>query len=343
MSRGPNLRRSPGPGLNVAGAKARVERAVTMTGPDRVPVLYFNRDREQSDIVITDVVEHFGGPGGDESEWGFVWERKDDTMGQPVDAPLQTADALCSFEAPPLRWTDRAESAKESMARYSPDQYHVGGLALSGFTVMCALRGFENTLADLYQDHASADRLADIVFGFETRIIRRLRSIGFDAVSFFDDWGMQHGMIISPELWRSFFKPRYAKQFAAAHESGLRVYFHSCGYYYDIIPDLIEIGVDFLNISQPNLYNIERLGSDFGGEVCFVCPVSYQTTSIQGTRADIFAAVKRLVDHLGSYNGGLIGYVEAYESIGLSEENYQACVDAFAELGSFLDKPGTSE
>jgi hypothetical protein len=113
------------------------------------------------------------------------------------------------------------------------------------------------------------------------------------------------------------------------------VYFHCCGQYLPIIPDLIEVGVDMLNVAQPNLYDIPELGQKFGGKVCFVCPVSYQTTSISGTREDIFEDVRLLVENLGDFNGGLIGYVEEYQSIGLSEENYQACIEAFSVLGKY--------
>jgi uroporphyrinogen decarboxylase len=75
------------------------------------------------------------------------------------------------------------------------------------------------------------------------------------------------------------------------------------------------------------------LGERYGGRVCFVCPVSYQTTSITGAPDDIYRDVREVVDNLGRFNGGLIGYVEEYGSIGMSEENYLACVRAFRELG----------
>jgi uroporphyrinogen decarboxylase len=74
---------------------------------------------------------------------------------------------------------------------------------------------------------------------------------------------------------------------------------------------------------------------DNGGRVCFVCPVSYQTTAISGTTEEIYADVQTLVDHLGSHNGGLIGYVEEYSSIGMSRENCLACIRAFRELGRY--------
>ena len=68
--------------------------------------------------------------------------------------------------------------------------------------------------------------------------------------------------------------------------------------------------------------------------MCFVLPVSYQTTSISGTREEIFRAVQDYQRHLRGPEGGLIGYIEEYRSIGLSEENYQACIDAFRAIGA---------
>lgn len=157
---------------------------------------------------------------------------------------------------------------------------------------------------------------------------------------FFDDWATQKNMIISPHTWRNIFKPRYARQFELAHSLNLLVYFHCCGNFLEIISDFIEIGVDILNISQPNLYSIPELGARFSGKVCFTCPVSYQTTSISGSRTDIFKDVQILVEHLGCFNGGLIGYVEEYHSMGMSDANYQACKEAFSIYGNY-QKPET--
>ena len=131
------------------------------------------------------------------------------------------------------------------------------------------------------------------------------------------------------------FKPRYKKQFDRVHEQGLDVYFHCCGAIESIIPDLIEIGVDMLNISQPNLFHISEIGKKYGGKVCFVCPVSYQTTSISGTQEMIERDAEELVRYLGNRNGGLIGYIEDYRIMGMSEENYQACVGAFEKYGNY--------
>ena len=304
-------------------SKERVKRAVNFKSPDRTPIICFNRDFEESDILMSDVVRHFMGEKRDTSEFGFVWDRLDGTMGHPsIESNYTIPDP-----ADPGRFCNAAKL----MQQYGDDKYYIAGLSLSGFTLISILHGFENTLTDIYAAPANIEQLADQIFGFEEEIIRESSSRGFSAVGFFDDWGTQNNLIISGEKWREFFKPRYKRQFDLCHSLGLQVYFHCCGYIYDIIGDFIEIGVDMLNISQPNVFDIEKLGKNFGGKVCFVCPVSYQTTSLSGTKEEIYAEVRRMKDNLGCYNGGLIGYVEEYKSIGLSDENYNHCKTAFLE------------
>ena len=63
--------------------------------------------------------------------------------------------------------------------------------------------------------------------------------------------------------------------------------------------------------------------------------MSYQTTSILGTREQIFEDVRLLVESLGCFNGGLVGYVEEYHSIGMTQTNYDACAEAFRTLGNY--------
>ena len=317
--------------------RGQVFKALTFQNPAYVPIYYFNRDQDQSDLVAFEVQRHFIGNDKDKSEWGFAWNRMDETMGQPLSNLIDVLSQLVNFAVPDPADPERFNGIESFNQLYS-DRFRMASLALSGFTTMSFLRGFNNLMMDFVEVPEFVEALADMVFGFEEQLIELLPAYHFDAVAFFDDWGTQKGMIISPAAWRRFFKPRYLHQFALAHRLGLKVYFHCCGYYPQIIPDLIEIGVDMLNISQPNLYNIPDLGQKYGGKVCFVCPVSYQTTSISGTREDIFHAVQMLIDSFGRFNGGLIGYVEEYHSLGMSLANYQSCVEAFKTLGVY--QPG---
>ncbi len=311
--------------------REQVIRAIRRNNPDYLPLIIWNRDYEQSDIVYGEIQKHFQGENRDYSEWGFHWVRKDDTMGQPLEPVLKNLEDIENFHAPHLALSGRFDDLLRMKQDY-PDKFLMASLALSGFTTLTFLAGFENVLTALYYAPRQLERLIEIVFGFEEQLIQQVSVVGVDAIAFLDDWGSQSGIMISPDQWRATFKSYYKSQFDLVHSLGMFVYFHTCGYVYDIIPDFIDIGVDVLNISQPNLYNIAQLGKDFGGSVCFCCPVSYQTTSISGTPDEIQQYIDSLFKHLGQFHGGLIGYAEEYHSIGMSEENYQACVRGFKKL-----------
>jgi len=78
--------------------------------------------------------------------------------------------------------------------------------------------------------------------------------------------------------------------------------------------------------------DIERVGRRLRGKQCFLMPISYQTVGISGTREEIFAEAERMYRALGAPEGGFIGYVEEYSSMGMSAENYWACAEAFRRL-----------
>ena len=120
--------------------------------------------------------------------------------------------------------------------------------------------------------------------------------------------------------------------FELAHTLGLHVWFHCCGNITSIVPDFHGIGVDVMNISQPNAVDIPKIGTALKGKQCFIVPISYQTVSISGTQEEIKAEAQWLYTELGTKNGGFIGYVEDYSCMGMSEDNFQACGDGFREL-----------
>jgi uroporphyrinogen decarboxylase len=313
--------------------KEVVKRAVEMMNPPRVPILFFNKDTEKSDIKLVgyETAADFPYKGTNISEWGFEWQRLDDTMGQPKNHPIRTWRDFETYIPPDPDAPGRFEHLPDEIAR-NKDRYILASLGITGFNMVTFIRGFENTLEDLYLDRENIEKLIDMVFSFEKGIIRHYGRCEIDGISFGDDWGTQNSLMISPSLWRRIFKPRYKEQFELVHSYGKHVYFHCCGNIMEIIPDLIEIGVDILNLNQPDLFGVERLGREFGGKICFNCPVDHQTVAIRGTRDEIFDYVRRLNHHLGRFQGGFIGYIEEYHSVGMSDENYAWIVEAFEAL-----------
>lgn len=311
-------------------SKERVKRAVHFERPDVMPILYFNVHTQRSDLLLTGAgnSSSFVPKVTGESEWGFVWKSVDKTMGQPENPPITDYSLLDTYVRPDGNDLTRYKDM-ELEIKNNPDKYVLAGVGISGFNRASYIRGFEGFLEDLYLDVDNAIRIIDMVIDYECELIENYARLGADCVSFGDDWGTQRSLIISPTLFREIFKPRYKKQFDLAHSLGMDVYFHSCGQVNDIIPDLIEIGVDVFNLNQPDIFGIEYLAKEYGGKVCFCCPVDHQTVAITGERADIFEYVDRLNGKLGAFNGGFIGYIEEYESIGLTPQNLNNIIEAF--------------
>ena len=315
-------------------SKQRVRAAIAFQDPDRLPILYLNRDKERSDILSAGYgpAASFKPEDPNESEWGFLWCRHDETMGQPKQPPLAASwDLFPSWKPPDPHAPGRVDGLKKIVDE-NPDRYIMGSLGITGFNQVTFIRGFENVMADFYLEPENLRRLIKMVIDFESEMIRRMCACGVDAIAFGDDWGTQANLMVSPELFREFFKPHFQRQFALVKSFGCQVYFHSCGQVYGILDDLIEIGADILNLNQPDIFPLARLAEGFRGRVCLNCPIDHQTVALSGNEAEIRAYASRLCRELGTERGGYIAYIEDYHSIGMSEANYQSIRRVFEEI-----------
>ncbi|MEW5902596.1 MAG: uroporphyrinogen decarboxylase family protein, partial [Acidobacteriota bacterium] len=149
-----------------------------------------------------------------------------------------------------------------------------------------------------------------------------------DALVFSDDWGSQQALLISPELWREMFKPLYRDYIEICHRHGKFAFMHSDGFILDIVPDLVELGLDALN-SQLFCMDIEELGRRFRGKITFWGEIDRQRLLSHGTPAEIRAAVTRVKNALYQC-GGVIAQCEF--GAGARPENVAAVFAAWEEL-----------
>jgi len=280
-------------------------------------------------------------PGGLD-EWGCQWETLDGApdadMGQVVNTPLADWAQFDSFAFPDPSAPGRFDGLEEALAQ-ADGRYVQLNSPFCMFERMHFLRGMETLFMDLIQHPAEVERLADRVIDFQIGIIEEAARLGQGRIHCFDttdDWGTQRGLMIRPAMWRAIFKPRYRRLVAAAHQAGMHVRFHTDGKVNDILEDLAEIGVDFVNIHQPRLLGIEEIGARFNGRLCFEASVDIQATLPTGDRAAIEEEVQALLAHWGSPRGGLIGVeYRNFSAIGSRPEYLQWELDAFLKYGTY--------
>ncbi len=310
-----------------------VYRAIEFRSPPRVPVKYKNRDLELSDVLSTgyDTPAGFKPSEPGMTEWGWAWRTLDNTIGQPQSHPLSDDLAVDTYRPPDPYAPGRLDLARADIGRWK-DKFVKFSMGISGFNLAIFLRGMENLLTDLCLQPARASKVIHYIFDFESAIIDQLGPLAADCVAFGDDWGTQEGLIIAPAAWRKVFKPLYADQFARARKAGKKTWMHTCGNVREIIGDFIDIGLDVIELLQPDVMGVESLAREFGGKICFCCSIDHQRLAINGSRQEIFDYARRLNDLLGSRHGGFIAYIEDYSCLGMSERNYRWIRQAFESL-----------
>ena len=146
---------------------------------------------------------------------------------------------------------------------------------LGPFEGGCILRGHDRFCMDLASDPQIAETILDKVTDFAIGIWDAyLGAVGdyVQVVAQGDDIGMQTNLYLSPRMYRKYIKPRHRRIYDFIHsKTKAKVFMHSCGSVYDVIPDLIEVGVDVLNPVQPGAAKMDlaRLKQEFGKEICF--------------------------------------------------------------------------
>jgi hypothetical protein len=274
-----------------------------------------------------------------EDEWGNVWARLNNAHnGEVAEGALRDWADADSYVMPALCKPSRYESARKRFAD-DPHRYRIGGLNGFPFAIMRYLRRMDIFLADLLLHPKQVRRLADRVVDLLVACMDNWARIGADGVFFCEDWGTQERLLVSPTMWRELFKPDFVRLCGAARQRGLAVWMHSCGYVWDIIPDLIECGIAVLQLDQPGLFGVERLAQHFGGRVHFWCPVDIQKVLPTGDPDAIDAFARALVERLGRFGrdsgraGFIAGYYGANDAIGVRPEWQDHACRAFVKYG----------
>ena len=173
------------------------------------------------------------------------------------------------------------------------------------------LRGFDNFYCDLAADRPMAEALCERIIQLKLEYwARTLHEVGdlVDVIQEGDDYGGQHSLQVHPDVWRQVFKPRLRQLLAGIKEDapGAALFFHSCGAVRDIIPDLIEVGVDILNPVQVTATGMEsgQLKREFGDDLVFWGGgVDTQHVLPMGTPAQVADEVRRRVDDFAPGGG----------------------------------------
>jgi hypothetical protein len=191
------------------------------------------------------------------------------------------------------------------------------------------VRGYENFMLDVATQEPCLNALVERILTTNIRLISKWIEIGVQYFEFADDLGIQKGLPISPAAWRHYLKPCFAQMIRLCRAHDVTVGFHSDGYILDIIPDLIDCGVQLLN-PQVGPNTLEGLARACRGTVALKLDLDRQSIPF-ATPRQVREHIHRAVDELAQPQGGLMLYAGCSHDFPL--ENIAAIFATFEELG----------
>ncbi len=258
-----------------------------------------------------------------------------------IEAPLanvSSVDEVKNFPFPDPLAKGRFDDAEKYIKQYQDDYFIIGDLELTMFEMSWHMVGMEKFMIDMSMEEPYIEVLLDRVKEFSIGVGKRLVELGVDGVWTGDDFGMQTGMLISPDMWRRLFKPRLAEVFSELRSVNPDVVlmYHTDGAVAPILEDLVEIGLEVFNPVQPNVpgHEPEELKSRLGDRLSFWGAIDQQHLLPNGTPEEIEADVAEKIRILGAGGGYMCSPAHIVQA-DTSMENVEAFIAAVKEHGVY--------
>lgn len=277
--------------------------------------------------------------------WGVEWNA---VPGHPYmvgRGPFDIASTLADVTA--FAWPDptnpkyTAGLAEAAQAlRDAGDYAIVMGLNGRVFTLGQFMCGFEEWCVRLLRDQPFAAALMDRGLEIQLEIIgRQLAAVAdcVDVVCISEDLGMQSGPLMSPRLYRQMIKPRHRRLFDFIHShTKARLLLHCDGAIRDLLPDLVDAGVEVINPVQVSAAGMDAaaLKRELGQDLSFWGGIDTQWVLPRGTPADVRADVRQRIGELGAGGGYILASVHNIQPE-VPAENVRAMFEAGLEWGRY--------
>lgn len=217
--------------------------------------------------------------------WGCGWSNMTEGM-----------EAIVTHHPLPRREDIRTLKAPAQHNGYLPHGFM--------FLRLTDLRGFEEAMVDFAEEPEELQMLIDTVLGHNMEELELILQKQTTPIVYFgDDLGMQTSLPTGPEKWRKYLKPCYMKIYQRVHEAGFSVFMHTDGHIFEIIPDLVECGVNVIN-PQIRANGLENLARVCKGKVCVNLDLDRQMFPFCQPE-EIDGHVRAAVEALGAPEGGL--------------------------------------
>jgi uroporphyrinogen decarboxylase len=256
-----------------------------------------------------------------------------------VKCPLKDASSVedvRKYPFPDAYAPGRFAAAERDIALFGKDYFVIGDCELSVFELAWHLTGMQEYLLALAMEETWIEALNDRVETWTLGIATQLVERGVDAIWFGEDLGSQTSTLISPDMWRDKFKPRYARMISALKKinPSVMIIMHSDGAVAPLIDDFIEMGIEVYNPVQPNVAGSDprELADRYGGRINFFGGIDQQELLPSGDLPALEAEIRRRAEILGAGGGYLMAPAHIIQA-DTAPETVVAMIEAVKSLG----------
>ncbi len=239
-------------------------------------------------------------------EFGTTWDAEGNyDVGDwgMVAFPVKNYD-FSGYTFPDGKDEGKYDDAIQVMQQYR-DRFNVmritGPMNLAWYTM-----GFDELLAGMLIEKDTLHMVYEKVTDYICNLIERIPA-GVDAVRMVEDWGVQSGLMISRELWMEYIYPCYVRIYGAIRGKGMYVMQHSCGDITELMPVMVEMGVDIVDAMQPESMDLHYIKKEFGKDIVLFGGVGSQSTIPCGTPEEVIADAQRTLDFMGAGGKYILG------------------------------------
>jgi len=224
-------------------------------------------------------------------------------MHHPMDE-FDSVEQLQEYPWPVFHDALEAQT-KQVKDLHNADRAAIGHMEVTIWETAWYMRGMENLMCDMVNEDPMATVLLDRVTDFAIQKAVSYAKAGVDGLFLGDDVGMQHTIMMSEGLYNEWLKPRLKKVIDAAHaiKPDIVIFYHSCGHVTELIPYLIEAGVDVLNPVQPECMDFKKIHAEYGDRLSFHGTIGTQTVMPFGTPKEVRQKVFENLDIAGQKGG----------------------------------------
>jgi len=271
----------------------------------------------------------------------FGIERKGYGYGQPLSHPLADATVKRVHEYP---WPDPAwmdVSKIKSQAQAYNGQYAILGGDWSPFWHdLIDLVGMEELYVKMYMTPDVVDAILQHLVDYYFEVSRRIFDAATDVIDLFffgNDFGSQMGPLMSPKMFERFMVPHLKRLCDLGHSYRLKVQMHCCGGIYELIPMMIDAGIDGLHAVQPSCkgMDLKRLKADFGDRMVFNGAIDSHHTLIEKGPVGVKEDTREVLDTMMPSGGFVAGASHDTILEETSVANVLAMVDTIYEYGVY--------